>query len=454
MMRPTVTFGAGGGRALAVVLAGFLGAASFAPLDLFPSLLVSSSLFLWILRDRDTREARNLGLLYGLALGLSSMHWLASIFGLPFLSLVAVFAVYFGLAGHLVGLTRRFPPGVRAVAAAVFIMGIEWFRGEGPVLPFPWYTPAHALAPSPDWIAAARWTGSYGLSLIIWWIAALGAFSRPAAWLLFALLPLSSFVLPEIPAPDRRALLVQAEGFEAPRHVIERLDTTPVDLAVLPELAYTVSPEISLMLPGGPRVLAAKVSAPVVFGCVEGVYTSDSFQNVAAVIDSSCRILGTFPKQRPVPLFVDGQPGRRLPVFAVGGETLGVAICYDFDVPSIAARLVERGATVLVMPTTDRIRWTEKQHRDHELLARLRSVENGRWLLRAASSGRSEVIDPLGRPSSSGLDFAESGAIILPYGNRTDRTPGSRLWILGPAAAAITLLFILGETARSLRRRP
>src|SRR5207249_3251969 len=75
---------------------------------------------------------------------------------------------------------------------------------------------------------------------------------------------------------------------------------------------------------------------------------------------------------------------------------------------------------------------------------RLRAIENDRWLVRAASSGRSEVISPRGVPSAAGVEVGAVGHVVLPFAHRHSRTPGGRLAWLGPAAAAATVLFLLG----------
>src|SRR5262249_32313148 len=153
----------------------------------------------------------------------------------------------------------------------------------------------------------------------------------------------------------------------------------------------------------GPALLRERLHSPVVFGATEGTLGEADFENVAAVVDADGRLLGCFPKQHPVPLFQDGRPGRERPVFLLDQGVLGVAICYDFDAPEIAASLSREGATVLAAPTFDALSWSRMQHAHHELLLRLRALENDRWILRAASSGRSEAIDPHGSPSQEGV---------------------------------------------------
>jgi apolipoprotein N-acyltransferase len=164
---------------------------------------------------------------------------------------------------------------------------------------------------------------------------------------------------------------------------------------------------------------------------------------VAAVIDPTGTLMGTFPKQRPVPLMLDGTPGDRLPVFAVDGGVLGVAICYDYDAPAVCGALVRSGATVLVAPTLDAMSWGRAQHEHHALLFRLRAVENDRWVLRAATSGRTEVISPSGMPSREGIAIGETGYIELPFAHRDSWTLASWLTFRGPTAAGATAVFLV-----------
>jgi apolipoprotein N-acyltransferase len=434
--------------------AGLLGAAAFWPLAFWPLLLVSVALFLRLLRDQDGQTARNIGLVYGLTFAAGTMYWMFWIFGALAIPLLALMAAYFGLLATLVALTRGLGVPARAALVALFAVAIEWLRGDAWYLRFPWYTPPHALAAAPPMVAAARWLGVYGLSYVVWLIAAVGAFGRPHAWLAFLLLPACWFLLPPDGDPDRRALLLQTEQ-QSVEQLIARIPEGKVDLAVLPEYAYTSSPEYALAARNGPAALARRTSSPVVFGAVRGPYGEPGFSSVAAVIAPDGKLLGTFPKQRPVPLMVDGTPGDRRPVFAVDEGVLGIGVCYDFDAPEVAGSLVGSGATALVDPTLDRMDWGRVQHEHHALLCRLRAVENDRWLVRAASSGRTEVISPRGLPSKEGIEIGKVGHIVLPFAHRDSWALGGRLWFLGPAALAGTVLFLaVRGLARVRARRP
>src|SRR5581483_8043338 len=132
-------------------------------------------------------------------------------------------------------------------------------------------------------------------------------------WYLFLATPFATLLLPPLEPVEQRALLVQFEWRDDIESILRQVPEEHVDLVVLPEYAYYNSPQSVLQSRGGPAALARKVGSPVVFGAVEGEYGKPRFENVAAVIDAEGNLLGTFPKQHPVPLMVDGVPGTRRP---------------------------------------------------------------------------------------------------------------------------------------------
>jgi apolipoprotein N-acyltransferase len=428
-----------------MVGAAALGAAAFPPLGLWPLSLVSTFLFVYLLRDRDASEARNLGVEYGLVYAAGTMYWFFGIFGVLSICLFALMAGYFGLLANLIAVTRGQRPWLRSLLIATFAVGVEWLRGDAWYLRFPWYTMPHALAQEPTSIAAARWVGTYGLSFIIWAFIGWGALGRVWYSAPLVLLPMSSWLLAPLDEPNRKALLLQTEQPAGVERLIPNIEPKPVDLAVLPEYAYYDSYKHALRSKQGPSEMARKLRCPVVFGAVDGDYYSLTFHNVAVVIDADGKVLGMFPKQRPVPLFADGKPGTERPVFPVEQGILGVAVCYDLDAPNIAASLVHQGATVLVVPTYDAMSWSRIQHVHHELLLRLRAVETDRWIVRAASSGRSEAVSPHGVPSAEGVEIGKDGSVTVGYRHRDSVSLGSYLFWIGPASAIGTLAFALAK---------
>src|SRR5262249_22047492 len=106
-----------------------------------------------------------------------------------------------------------------------------------------------------------------------------------------------------------------------------------------------------------------------------------------------------------------------------------------------------------VAPTLDAMSWTRTEHEHDALLFRLRAVENDRWLVRASSSGRTEVIRPSGVPSQEGIEVGAGGHVVLPFAHRNSWAPGGRRAFIGPAAGVGTALFLLWRVLAWLRTR-
>jgi apolipoprotein N-acyltransferase len=387
------------------------------------------------------------------------MYWFFKLFSVLAISLIALFGAYFWLFGWLIGLTRGSPPLVRAALIGVFAVGIDWLRGDAWYLRFPWYTLPHALAAVPACIAPARWLGTYGLTWAAWFVAASGALWRPWAWLGFLLFPACWLLLPAVPPADRTAIVVQAETSPLLMRtgnvdtILPTIPTQPADLVAMPEYTYPNDMKDVFRFHPEPVRTAQRLACPVIFGATKGDYGEAQAENVAVVLDAKGELVGTFAKVRPVPLFADGKPGTTRDVFPFEQGTLGIGICYDFDAPEIAADLARNGATVFVVPTYDDMSWSYTQHVHHEQLLRLRAVENDRWIVRPASSGRSESISPVGQPSSEGIEIGERGWGAVPFAHRQGLGIGGQTYWFGPIALGIAGVYCLFLVFRKFTSR-
>jgi apolipoprotein N-acyltransferase len=92
--------------------------------------------------------------------------------------------------------------------------------------------------------------------------------------------------------------------------------------------------------------------------------------------------------------FVPGS-GYRIAQTPVGG--IGVFICYEAIFPQLVRRLVAAGAGVLVNISNDAWYGDSAAAYQHLEMARLRAIENRRYLLRATDDGVTTLIDPYGR---------------------------------------------------------
>ena len=90
--------------------------------------------------------------------------------------------------------------------------------------------------------------------------------------------------------------------------------------------------------------------------------------------------------------------GSRIVVSPVGpNHSLGTFVCYESILPDLVRRFTAHGAEVLVNVTNDGWFGNSSAPYQHLNMARFRAIENHRYLLRAANSGISAVIDPYGR---------------------------------------------------------
>ena len=93
----------------------------------------------------------------------------------------------------------------------------------------------------------------------------------------------------------------------------------------------------------------------------------------------------------------DFTPGRERTIFDLDGHKVGVFICYESVFPDEIRLFPQRGAEVLVNISNDGWYGESGAPGQHLNQARMRAIENNRWLLRATNSGITAAIDPFGR---------------------------------------------------------
>ena len=81
----------------------------------------------------------------------------------------------------------------------------------------------------------------------------------------------------------------------------------------------------------------------------------------------------------------------------VGDTKAGVFICYESIFPNEVRQFAKNGAEMFVNVSNDGWYGEGGAPRQHLNMARMRAVENNRWLLRDTNTGITAVIDPYGR---------------------------------------------------------
>jgi apolipoprotein N-acyltransferase len=186
----------------------------------------------------------------------------------------------------------------------------------------------------------------------------------------------------------------------------------------------------------------------------------------AAFLVSGGKTIGHYDKIRLVP-FGEYVPLRKMLFFAEklvhavgefefgtrdtplpGRFQYGPAICYEVVYPQITRTQVRHGANVLVTITNDAWYDGTSAPRQHLNQARLRAIEDDRYLLRAGTTGISALVDPTGRVLHE-LPMGQSGIIYAEFQPRETTTPYVRFgdWFAW-AAAVVVMIAILRNHAR------
>ncbi len=154
--------------------------------------------------------------------------------------------------------------------------------------------------------------------------------------------------------------------------------------------------------------------------------------NSGSLVDPAGEWVGRYNKMHLVP-FGEYVPFKRVFGFAGGltkevgdfspgtsraglqaGSKLGVFICYESIFPDEIRQLAGNGAEVFVNISNDGWYGDSGAYAQHLKQARMRAVENDRWLLRDTNTGVTASVDPYGRVVSS-IPRKLRAALDAPY---------------------------------------
>ncbi|HEY6784630.1 MAG TPA: apolipoprotein N-acyltransferase, partial [Gemmatimonadales bacterium] len=245
------------------------------------------------------------------------------------------------------------------------------------------------------------------------------------------------------------------------------LAADPPQLAVWPENSLDEDPRRDPRLANAISTVIRGVGAPTIVGGVGQV--EGRIYNTAFDYSANGRIVGTYDKVHLVPfgeyipfgsLFAwtqqyrrgnaDFTAGDRIVVFRTAGTTVGTPICFESAFPDLFRRFVAMGARLMVVTTNDSSFLRSPASREHVDFAQLRAVETGRWVVQAAVSGESAVVDPRGHVvARTGLFTREVLRFDVPTSDA--RTLYVRLGDWFPWASGIACCF--GLLVFAVRRR-
>jgi apolipoprotein N-acyltransferase len=168
--------------------------------------------------------------------------------------------------------------------------------------------------------------------------------------------------------------------------------------------------------------------------------TATEFYNSAALVSPAGEWISRYDKTHLVP-FGEYLPFKRVFAFAggltkevgdfsagtsrapleAGGVKLGVFICYESIFPDEVRQSVAQGAQVFVNVSNDGWYGDSGAYAQHLKQARMRAVENARWLLRDTNTGVTASIDPYGRVVAS-VPRKVRTALLAPYALSNETT--------------------------------
>lgn len=432
-----------------------LAALAFPPAGWWPLALLAWWPF-WVgIHGAGGLHGFRLGLLHGLLLYAFTLTWLWNIFGPLAMGLWLILAAFIGLAAALFGAVSA---GKSAkwwlpVFAATSWTGIEFFRSEWFYLSFPWITPGTAIGPT----ALSPLSGVYSATfLIIFAACALACRQRLSGGV--AILLLSALVLwRPVAEPCRTDDLVPVAAVQGESlDFLSYLEMTR-DAGI--SSATVVWPEYAAMYFAGPSGnpwgeaidLCKERNLIIVFGTLRHDFTSNPRKFNEAITVDATGVRGSHVKNRPVHLMNDGEKGvSTLPV-TTGSGKLGTPICFDCDTQWVCRQMTGNGAEWIAAPTMDALHWGANQRLQHAELFRHRAAENDRWIVVAATSGLTRVIDSAGFVRAE-LPWPSEGVLRGNVGRRTNLTPFTRWgWLFGPLCFAGMLATTIAAWAQSRR---
>jgi len=189
--------------------------------------------------------------------------------------------------------------------------------------------------------------------------------------------------------------------------------------------------------------IAQQTQAPLVVGNIGTDFSPDTgwhFYNSALIVGADGARVGRYDKIHLVPFgeyipfqnlltFAHKLTGRvssftrgeERKVFLLNGHRYGVFICYEAVFADEVRHFAQNGAEVLVNISDDGWYGDTSAAWQHLNMARMRAIENRRWILRDTNTGVTAAIDPYGRVRQS-IPRHVVDALPAQYGFRDDVT--------------------------------
>lgn len=421
----------------------------------------------------------------------SNISWFAAggILGLMALA-GSLFPLVFAVLVSRIG--RRSIPMACAIGPFLWVV-LEFAREHLPIIGFPWNLLGYAASGNLALVQLTSITGILGLSLLVaafnaslaWSFASPSGKSRrvtiAAAVVLIVVAWIGPHFVPRA-AADHVAHLVQTDFPQEEIYPANWMELHAADM----QQVEAMSVEAARKLPG--LIVWPEVPAPFSlqdsrFASIADRIASDSGQdflvgvddwklnpqrrweasNSAVLLDPAGRREFTYDKIHLVPFgeyvplrkwirfarsltqgIGDFTPGREYSVGRLPGGKFSVFICYEAIFSAEIRRFANHGASLLINISNDGWFGRSSAPAQHVMMARVRAVENRRWLLRCTNTGFTVDVDPYGRIVARLEPFTRA-QLDAPYGFRSNVTPYTRFgeWLAWLCLVATLVLLAL-----------
>jgi len=399
-----------------------------------------------------------------------------------------------------VALASRKSAAIACALAPFLWVALEFARAHLPIFGFPWNLAGYAASGSLALVQLTALTGIYGLSFVVAGFGALLAYAilsgRQRAWkaviatagVLLLIVGGGRYFVPQ-DTPHFVAHLVQtnfAQSYDYPPdwmrlHAgdLDELERISVDsatkipgLVVWPEVPAPFSLQDADF--GGRASRIARESGGDFLVGVED-WKKDAAgkwiaTNSAVLLSPSGTRLFTYDKIHLVPFgeyvplrrwltfagkltadIGDFTPGDAYRVGTLPGGNFGAFICFEAIFPNEVRRFTSGGAELLINMSNDGWFGRSSAPAQHLMMARVRAVENRRWLLRDTNNGFTVSVDPYGRIVAA-LPTDVRGQLDAPYDFRSGLTPYARFGDWFAWLCVFASIALLGAAIATRRR--
>lgn len=442
-----------------VILSGILTALAFPKFSLFYLAWFSLLPLIFVLYENKPGFSFWLSFVAGLAFYGILIYWLPYVpahYGdvpyyislIIFFILIAYLSLYWGIFGYVFSRTRRVSPELACFSAPFLWVTLEY--GVTNILTgFPWGLLGYTQSPDLPLIQTASLTGVYGLSflLVFFQSSLLLFFKEKIRSLLIISLVLivlahgtGFWILKKAPVSEKQFTAAVIQGNVSSDINWDRLKGEEITKIFDEHIELTTQARQQ----GAGLIIWPEFSVPLCFSCNHPLYQKFKQRLMNFARENNCTLLlgtketaiedrkelyyntalclqpdgsyTTYYKMHLVPFgeytpykkiffFIDqlthtiGEmtPGKEYTLHDYQGYKFASPICYEIIFPSLVRKLVRHGASFLSTITNDGWYGLTSAPHQHFNIAIFRAVENRRFLLRAATTGVSGLIDPYGR---------------------------------------------------------